>query len=491
MTPRIESKIFETLDKMPNEPVFCWQNTWWSRAAFHELIDECESRLTESQFKKGQKIALLLPNSPIMLAVTIAVWRLGGTIVPIDPKGGYVPILNQILHADVFATITYIGCSSLVPLISEEGIPCVITPLDSPGEIIAGRSTDLDSPDTAVIFYTSGTTGTPKAVPLTHDNIMSFFSSCAGHFTDVTDDDVFFNAIPDFNAYGLLGNAILPLLLGAKQLILQSFMPAKKALESMKNAEVTVLLTVPSMLSLIFRALKNGAVSPRSLRYILVGADRLPEKFHKKATDFFGLEIMEGYGLTETSSVVALPPLGKKKPGTLGTFISCVKAEIRDADGNVLPHGGEGNLWLSGDSVATSYYRNPTLTEERFKDGWFNTSDIAKIDEDGYLTLVGRTTDMIFVGGFKVYSSEVEKVIAEHPDVAEVAVVGIPRPLSGEIVKACIVVKDGHTVTSKEIIEFCKRKMAYYKVPRIIEFIDIMPRSPIGDILKRNLIHEE
>lgn len=492
MTLRIEDKIEEVFSSLPNEPLLCWQNTWWSRAAFMELVEECERILKDSGFTPGQKLALLLPNSPIMLAITIAVWKLRGTIVPIDPKSGYLAIVTQLIHADVFAVISYKGCETLASLITEEGIPCyIVDNLDAPGDIIAGRVTEGESEEIAVIFYTSGTTGRPKAVPLTHKNLLAFFDSCTEHFKDINDDDVFFNGLPNFNAFGLIVTSLLPMLLGAKQLVRQSFMPVKNTLRAMKVANVTILIAVPMMLSMIFRAAKNGAVIPTTLRYIISGADRLPESLKQKAIKYFGLEITEGYGLTEASSVVTLQPLGAAKNNTLGTFLSCVKGEVRDEDGNILPAGEAGELWISGASVTNAYYRDPDLTNQSFEDGWFNTGDIVIVDNEGYLTLVGRTSDVIFVGGFKIYPAEVEKTILEYPGVAEVAVVGVPRHISGEIVKACIVLKDGHNnISTKDISDYCKQNLAYYKVPRIIEFVDTMPRSPIGDVLKRNLINE-
>ena len=489
---RIEERIYENFSKLPNEPMLCWQNTWWSRAAFMELVEECERLLKESNFREGQKLGLLLPNSPIMLALVIAVWKLHGTVVPIDPKSGFVPATTKLLHADVFAVITYKGCASLTSLIEEEGIPCYVAAnLDQPGGVISGRDTEPEDPETAVIFYTSGTTGTPKAVPLTHSNILAFFEAAQGDLTDVDDEDVFLNALPNFNSFGLIATALLPMLLGARVLVIQSFFPVKNTIEAMRKAGVTMLIVVPIMLSLIFRAAKAGAILPRTVRHIISGGDRLPEKFQQKSLKWFGIEIAQGYGLTESSSVVSLQSASERMGNSVGKLISCVQGEIRDSEGNVLPEGNEGTLWIKGDNLTAGYYRNPELTAERFHNGWFDTGDIATIDKEGYLTIVGRTSEVIFVGGCKVYATEVEKKILEFPGVAEVAVVGIPRPLSGEIIKACIVLKESSKdISSREISDFCKKELSYFKVPRIIEFMDELPRSPIGDVLKRNLIDD-
>ena len=490
MDLRLEERIIEKLNTLSSEPIVWWQKTWWSRGAFLELVAECERLLSKSCFKPGQRLALLLPNSPILLAASIAVWRLGGAVVPIDYRCGYVSLIKQLKHADVFAAVTFRGCANIVPLISEEGIPCVITPLDAPGDEIAGRPSTQESGDTAVIFYTSGMTGEPKAVPLTHKNILSCIDAATAHSETgrITDDDVFLNALPNSNAFGLVCGGILPLVNGAREAVLSSFMPPEATMDAMKSAEVTVITAVPTMIALMLGAVARGFNPPHGLRYILSGGDRLPAGFAKRAKDALNTPIIEGYGLTEASSVVSLSPGSDKvRPCTVGTLLSCVEAEIRGEDGRALPPDEDGDLWLRGDSVASCYYRNPELTAERFVDGWFNTGDIGRFDKDGYLSLVARTSEVIFVGGFKVYAEEVERVMLEHPSVAEAAVIGVPRSISGEIVKAFIVPKKGSKVTAKELIDSCRKKLAYYKVPRIIEFLDKMPRSSIGEIVRRKL----
>lgn len=485
---RLDTIIRENLDRLPTEPYVWWQKTWWSRCAFSELTDECEERLRVSGFKKGQRLALLMPNSPVLLATAAAVWRLGGAVVFIDFRSGYVPIVRQLQHADVFAALTYRGCEDMVQLISEEGIPCSVISLDTLDENIPGRPCAQESEDIAVIFYTSGTTGEPKAVPLTHENLLSCIEGCVEHIDTLDEDDVFLNALPNSNVFGFVCGALLPMVKASRQAILPSFMPVEVSMDAIRSAEVTIVTAVPTMIAMMSGAVARGAIPSRSIRCIISGGDRLPSAVSRRAARYFNVPIVQGYGLTEASSVVALPPsLKSVKEGSVGTIISCLEAEIRGDDGSVLPVGREGHLWVRGKSVAQSYYRNPELTAERFSDGWFYTCDIAKFDEDGYLYLVARDCDVIFVGGFKVYAREVELVLEEHPAVLDAAVVGVPRSISGEIVKAYIVLKKGERVSSKELLAYCKKKLSYYKVPRIIEFVTEMPRSAIGEIVKRKL----
>jgi len=326
---------------------------------------------------------------------------------------------------------------------------------------------------------------------LSHSNLYASINACVDHIGKLTDDDVFLNALPNFNAFGFVCGSLIPLVKGTCQVVLPSFMPPEGAMDAMRNAAVTIVPAVPTIISLLLGAAARGVTPPRTLRYILSGGDRLPLDFDKRAQETLGVPVIEGYGLTEAASVVSIAPgIENRRAGSVGTLLSCVEAEIRNDEGEVLPAGSEGHLWIRGDNVAKCYYRNPELTSQRFVDGWFDTCDIAKFDDDGYLYLVGRRTEVIFVGGFKVYAQEVEKVLLEHPAVAEAAVIGVPRSISGEIVKAFIVLKKDEKATSKDLIEHCKKKLSYYKVPRIIDFLSEMPRSSIGEILKRKLEKE-
>ena len=444
--------------------------------------------LRSSRFKKGQRLALLLPISPVFFALSIAVWKMGGTVVPIDYRGGYVTIIKQLQHADVFAAVAWRGCSDTAPLISEDGIPCFITELDKAMEPMDGRPSTEESEDTAVIFYTSGTTGEPKAVPLSHDNLIGCIDACVAHISTMDEDDVVLNALPNFNAFGFICGSLMPLVTATPHVALPSFLPVESAMDAVKSASVTIIPAVPTIISFIIGAVARGVRLPSSLKCIISGGDKLSDELRERCKKTLGVPILEGYGLTEASSVVSIAPgIDKIKEGTLGTLLPCVEAEIRGDDGEVLPAGGEGRLWVRGASVTSCYYRNPELTAQRFVDGWFDTCDIASIDDEGYLSLVARTTDVIFVGGFKVYAGEVERALLEHPAVAEAAVIGVPRSISGEIVKAFILPKKGEKPTAKELLDSCREKLSYYKVPRIIEFVDKMPRSSIGEIIKRKL----
>jgi len=249
-----------------------------------------------------------------------------------------------------------------------------------------------------------------------------------------------------------------------------------------------VMIAVPTMVALMLGAIARGVMPPSSLRLLVTGGDRFPARLDARTKQLLGVSVLEGYGLTETSPVVSInESVARRKLGTVGTVLEGYDVEVRDTEGELLPLGAEGTLWVKGPSVFKGYFKAPELTREKIKGDWFNTGDVVKIDEEGYLTILDRVTDIIIVGGFNVYPTEIEGVLQQMPGVRECAVVGVEHPVSGEIVKAYITPSGEPKVTARDVISFSKEHLAHYKIPRIVEFIDEMPRSSIGKILKREL----
>jgi len=267
-----------------------------------------------------------------------------------------------------------------------------------------------------------------------------------------------------------------------------TFMPPENAIEAIKAAEVSVMIAVPTMVALMLGALARGVEPPSSLRLLVTGGDKFPERLDARTRQLLGVSVLEGYGLTETSPVVAVNEgVARRKLGTVGTVLEGFDVEVRGPEGDVLPAGSEGTLWLRGPSVFGGYFRAPEITREKIRDGWFNTGDVVRIDEEGYVTILDRVTDIIIVGGFNVYPTEIEGVIQQMPGVKECAVVGVQHPVSGEIVKAYVIPSGEPKISARDVISFSREHLAHYKIPRIVEFIDEMPRSSIGKILKREL----
>ena len=488
MNVRLEEKILSQCNKSNGERAVWWRGTWWSRKVLADLASQYEARFKESGFKEGNRIAVLMPNCPAFLALMIAAWRAGGTLTPLNLQAGLAPTMETLAHSDVSAVFVPQGMDQIIQGLATSGLPTVGVPLDGPLPSFQSRPCELSDPEIAVLFYTSGTTGLPKGVPVTHSNLHDNVAKSIIHFKDLESDDIFINVLPNFHTLGFTTSGLLPLLGGYPQAIMPTFMPPESALECIKAAEVTVMIAVPTMVALLLGAIARGIEPPSSLRLLVTGGDRFPARLDARTKQLLGVSVLEGYGLTETSPVISInESVALRKLGTVGTVLEGYEVEVRNTEGELLPSGSDGTLWVKGPSVFKGYFKAPELTREKIKDDWFNTGDVVRIDEEGYLTILDRVTDIIIVGGFNVYPTEIESVLQQMPGVRECAVVGVEHPVSGEIVKAYITPSGEPKITARDVISFSREHMAHYKIPRIVEFIDEMPRSSIGKILKREL----
>jgi long-chain acyl-CoA synthetase len=486
---RLETHLLKNLRDEPGEPCLWFHGTWWSRGALLELVCDCEKTLRDSGFSPGMRLALILRNGPLLPATALAVWRIGGAVVPVNPEVGEAALSTMLDHADLFGAILPEGNPSLAEALGRRGIPCVAAPLSGPLPPLEGRREgEPDPEETAVIFYTSGTTGGSKAVPLTHGNLRAVLTGCLERVEGLEPEEVFLNALPNFHALGLVVCCLLPLWANFAQAMLPSFLPVQNTVEAMRAARVSVIPTVPTMISFLLGAVARGYSPPVSLKMLISGGDRLPSRLEERARARLGVPILEGYGLTETSPVLSVAPGAKRcRTGTVGLPLPGLELQIRDDAGRILPPGREGVLWVRGPSVARSYWRNPELSAIRFREGWFDTQDVVRIDEEGYLTVVARKSDVIIVGGFTVYPREIEDVLLSCPQVREAAVVGIPRSVAGQAIKAYVVPLKGDPPNPRDLIAFCRARLPHYKVPRIVEFLPELPKSSIGEVLKREL----
>jgi long-chain acyl-CoA synthetase len=280
--------------------------------------------------------------------------------------------------------------------------------------------------------------------------------------------------------------------------VVPGFLPPQQTVRAIREAKTNVLFAVPTIFAYLFAGMERGSVPGdlfASAKVLITGGDRLGANMHELALRVAGKDIMEGYGLTETSPVVAVTPsYEENRYGTVGPFLKgyewCLRSEKGIRIGELNPRDGEGVLWVRGQSVTEGYFRAPDMTAERFEDGWFDTGDYVRV-EDGYVRILDRVTDIIIVGGFNVYPQEVELVLHNHPAVRTAIVVGMPHPVNGEVPKAFIQRADGAEVTELEIVKYCKEQLAHFKVPRKIEFVDEFPLSGTGKILRRVLRERE
>jgi long-chain acyl-CoA synthetase len=496
---RLEKIIDGRLTHNSDDRCFWWDGKWYSKADFSKLAAECESYLRNAGFSEGQRLATLMPNCPVFTALSLAIWRIGGAVVPLNIKSGAESLTSTLELIEPYAVAMLDNVrNEMRSVLQAGGFDCLALPPNSPLPRFAenrkfGKTSSILSPDTCVIFTTSGTTGKPKAVPLSHVNI--YENCCAIHEAVIPLDskDVLLNVMPNFHTVGYTIANIMPLIIDASQAIVPEFMPPGRTIKAIQDAGVTFMFVVPAVVSYLLHAMERGD-APKDLlepfTMIITGGDRLADNVHEMAVRIGGKDVAEGYGLTETSPAIALNrDYETHRRGTVGPFVRNYEWRLRTKSGEDTDKN-EGVLWVRGPSVTTGYFRSPETTAERFVDGWFNTGDYVQV-EDGYLKILDRITDIIIVSGFNVYPQEVELILNEHPAIRGAIVVGIPNKFGGEIPKAFVLKEERANVTEREIVKYCKERLAHFKVPRSVEFVDEFPLSGTGKVLRRILRDRE
>ena len=387
------------------------------------------------------------------------------------------------------------GCELLVTLTADLAATTSAAAAPTLAEFTAGQpdcfqSAPTAETDTAVVLYTSGTTGQPKGAELTHSN-MVLNALLAGRLFGAAEQDVHLIALPLFHSFGQSVQLNAALLSGATVVLLPRF-TAEQALAAMAAERVTFFAGVPTMYHALLGATADGGLDPAPiarLRVAVSGGAALPAEVMRRFERRFGVPILEGYGLSETSPVATFNRIDRpRRQGSIGLPAWGVQVQIRADDGSEAGVEQAGEIVIRGHNVMKGYLGRPGATAEAIDPaGWFRTGDIGKRDEDGYLYVVDRKKDMIIRGGFNVYPRELEEVLLTHPAVSQAAVVGVPHATHGEEVKAFVVRAPGAALTEAELVAWCKRMMAAYKYPRIVEFTDRLPMTATGKVLKREL----
>jgi len=466
-----------------------WNGTWWSWNKLNDLVKDCEIKLKDAGFATGQRIAIILPNSPIVIALSIACWKLGGAVAPINARAGLENLTSTLQILDPAAVFVSGDNELLSPAVERLSFGIFAASLDEtlrPFECVKGIP---ENEDHAVIFSTSGTSGRPKAVPCTHSNLLSNIDPIKKHVPGLLDaDSIILNVLPNFHSFGFNMSGMLSLMSGLRQVVLPNFVPVVNTIEAIKASGANCIIGVPTIMSFLLGALAKREEHLKGIKFVITGGDKLNVKMYSRSKEYLGVGILEGYGLTECSPVVAVGLFADdSKIGTVGKFFDNYETQIRDREGRLLDINDEGVLWVKGPCVVSGYFRDDANTRERFADGWFNTGDVVRVDTDGYVRIIDRATDIIIVSGFNVYPQEVENVLCDHPAVQSAVAVGEKNSMAGEVVKAFVMLKEGKEVTQKELIDYCKKNLAHYKVPHKIGFLDEFPISPAGKILRREL----
>ena len=340
--------------------------------------------------------------------------------------------------------------------------------------------------DTAVIMYTSGTTGNPKGVELTHTNLYANYTDTRSSFA-LRPDHTFVCVLPLFHSFGLTTMMLLANVMGAHLVLVTQFQPHRLA-EIFNKYKNCIFFGVAPHFRFLAQFAKGKGIQYSKLEMCMAGAAALPMDVKEDFEAATGVTLFQGYGLSEASPVVSLNNHDNHKPGTVGPPISNVEVAVWDDDGNLLPVGEIGELMVRGKNVMKGYYKNPETTSAAIsEDGWLHSGDLAKIDDDGFITIAGRKKELIICAGENIYPLEIEDVLMTHPSISEAAVVGIPHKKKGEEAKAYVTLAPEASVTVAELRDLCKDRIAAFKVPAEFEIIQEMPKGPTGKILKRVL----
>ena len=491
--PNLVRILTETVARHPSSPAVRLDDRTLTYAELDEAVSQCAGLLAAAGVGPGDRVGIMLPNVPEFPICYYGALRLGATVVPMNvllkerETGFYLsdPGARVVLAWKDVAEAAQAGATA-------SGAACIVVDPATFADMLAGAEPVADDAersgdDTAVLLYTSGTTGTPKGAELTHDNLYENTRVTCETLFEFTPDDVVLGALPLFHAFGQTCALNASVYAGSLLTMLPRFDPGK-GLEVIARDRVTVFEGVPTMFNAFLHHPEASSTDVSSLRVCCSGGAAMPVEVLKGFEEAFGCVVLEGYGLSETSPVASFNhPHGVRKAGSIGTPIAGVEMRLTDEQGAEVADGEVGEIGIRGPNVMKGYWNRPDATEEVMDDGWFSTGDMATRDEDGLYFIVDRKKDLIIRGGYNVYPREIEEVLYEHPGVREAAVIGVPHASLGEEVAAVVVAKEGVQVDVDEVKAFLKEQVAAYKYPRMVWLVDELPKGPTGKILKREI----
>jgi long-chain acyl-CoA synthetase len=504
----VVSKLKESVAANPTKAAAICAGARLSFKEIDDRINRLSNALVQLGLASGDRVAILSLNCHRFLELYFAVPQLGAVVVPINfrlPPSEVKYILDHsgaraIAVDDALAPIVEAVRSDLILVehfisISDTGREGYIAYED----LIAAGSNEFAAPDTSEddllgLFYTSGTTGEPKGVMLTHKNMLSNIAHSEGVFNYVQ-DDIYLHAAPMFHladGAAVFSNASR----GATQAFTPRFDPAA-VLDIIARERITTIVLVPTMINFLLQVPGIESFDLSSLRQITYGASPIAPDLLRRAMRVFNCSFAQGYGLTEASPLLTVlnaedhivtDQAGERRLASCGKPVPGVAVRVVKEDGSDAGPGEVGEIIARGPNIMAGYWKRPEDTALTVQDGWLHTGDLATVDEEGYLYLVDRKKDMIVTGGENVYSTEVEAALYEHPSIKEAAVIPVQDADWGEAVHACIALRDGCALGEQEVIEFCRERLASYKLPRSIEFIEgELPKGGTGKILKKEL----
>jgi acyl-CoA synthetase (AMP-forming)/AMP-acid ligase II len=449
-------------------------------AAFARATAAFAERFTALGCERGDTIAAMLPNRIALVVAMFAAWRIGAAFTPVNPA----LTLNEAAHQldDSRARFVIVDANAAAVLASHPIAKIAVNDLSFDGGSFDGAAAAQDG-DTALLIYTSGSTGRPKGVILDHANIAAMLGIMARTLS-FTPQERALLVLPLFHVNALLISVLAPLSTGGSSVILEKF-DRYTFWHDVERFGATYFSAVPAIYTLLNQAPPEEKPDLHRLRFAICGAAPMPASAIAAFESRYGVKLIEGYGLTESTVGATLNPLnGRRKPGTVGLPMQGVEIRILDDNGRDVPRGMPGEVAIRGANVMRGYLNQPEESARTLAQGWLHTGDIGRLDEDDYLVLVDRKKDMIIRGGENIYPKEIENALYEHPAVAEAAIIGRPCPVMGEEVVAFVALLPGKSTTAEELAQFLESRLARYKRPKEVRFLESLPKNAIGKIAK-------
>jgi len=489
----LASILSESAGRTPDAPAIRLGEVELAYGELDERSARLATLLREKGLEPGDRVGVMLPNVLEFPVAYYGVLRAGGVVVPmnvllkrreiafyLEDSGAKLLLAWHGFHAEACDGAADAGAEPI------EVEPSSFATMLAEHEPTIGLADAADD-DTAVILYTSGTTGKPKGAELTHANLARNADVSARTTSGIAAGDVVLGALPLFHSFGQTVAMNASLKVGACLTLVPKFDPGE-ALATMQRDGVTHFYGVPTMFGALLHHPERESFDTSSLGTCITGGASMPVEVLHGFEEAFGAKVMEGYGLSETSPVACSNhPDRERKAGSIGTQIEGVEMKVVDENDEEVAQGEVGEIVIRGHNIMKGYWQRPDATAEAMRGGWFHSGDMAKVDEDGYFYIVDRKKDLIIRGGYNVYPREVEEVLYEHPKIREAAVVGVPHDEWGEEIGAAVVLMEGEALAPEEVSAYVKDRIAAYKYPRLVWFLDELPKGPTGKILKREI----
>ena len=493
MTLNLASLPAESAARTPDAPAIRLGATELSYAELDDRGARLATLLGEQGVESGDRVGVMLPNVPEFAVAYYGVLRAGAIVVPMNVLLKRREIAFYLEDSGAKLLLSWHGFAEEARAgAAEAGAELVEVEPAAFAAALKGLEptpgiAETAEDEIAVLLYTSGTTGKPKGAELTHLNLARNADVSSRTTCEVGEGDVVLGALPLFHSFGQTVGMNASLRVGACLTLVPKFDPGE-ALATMQRDRVTHFYGVPTMFGALLHHPERERFDTSSLRTCITGGASMPVEVLRGFEDAFGAKVLEGYGLSETSPVASSNhPEKERKPGSIGTPIEGVEMQVVDEDDQPVAQGEVGEIVIRGHNIMKGYWQQAEATEEAMRGGWFHSGDMARTDEDGYFFIVDRKKDLIIRGGYNVYPREVEEVLYEHPKIREAAVVGVPHDEWGEEIGAAVVLHEGEELSPEEVSAYVKDRIAAYKYPRVVWFLDDLPKGPTGKILKREI----